>query len=244
MKQGDMEGSVQGRKFFRKAKITLFLSIGLILFTSCGLSLSRVEQPTVISPIVPSATVTQDLSPIDAANDIPKPSFVETPEAPNALSGGEPSFLTPTLNAASIPEMPYKIQMGSPKYLPAFAHAEQGCQWMGIAGQVFDKGENGIPKLVVAVTGMLEGKPVNLIAFTQQQSVYGPGGYEIMITDHLTNSFQPLEVQLYTEQGDPLSDPVTFPVPASCDQNLALVNFQSDYSPLRIFLPLIRSSSE
>lgn len=35
--------------------------------------------------------------------------------------------------------MPYMLQMGTPKYLPAFAHPDKGCAWIGFGGQVFDE---------------------------------------------------------------------------------------------------------
>jgi hypothetical protein len=135
--------------------------------------------------------------------------------------------------------MPYMLQMGTPIYLPAFSHADKGCQWIGFGGQVFDAQGAGKDGLVVFLTGTIDNQPIHLFGITAPQNVFGSGGYEIFLSDRLPEKTQSVEIQLFTVQGHPLSAPVAVAPPITCDQNLALVNFQSSYTESMILFPLV-----
>lgn len=136
---------------------------------------------------------------------------------------------------------PYAPQLGSPKYLPAFAHEEKGCGWFGVGGQVFD--ETGAPRdgLIVSLTGMLDGRSINLLGVTAPLNVFGPGGYEIFVTDHLPEQGSVVEAQLFNVNGEALSDPVTVALPVDCEKNLVLVNFQAGASVANTYIPLVQN---
>ncbi len=135
--------------------------------------------------------------------------------------------------------MPYHLQTGTQRYIPAFTRLEQGCAWSGIAGQVFDSTGSGAAGVIVIITGKVDGKVVDQSGITESQSDYGPGGYEITLADHLPVSDEGLIIQLFDAQGNALTDPTPFRMPASCDQNLVLINFQALYSLQKSFLPMI-----
>jgi len=135
--------------------------------------------------------------------------------------------------------MPYSIQLGSPKYLPAFSHTEQACQWLGVAGQVFDESGAGVQGLAVLLTGNSDGQAVERAVLTAEQSDYGPGGYEIFLADRIPGNATSFQIQLFDLQDQPLSEPLAIRPPVNCEQNLVLVNFQAVYSIRTQFLPLI-----
>jgi len=132
--------------------------------------------------------------------------------------------VVPTKTPTTTPN-PYGLQSGV-FYSTNFLYPELGCNWMGIAGQVFD--QNGIPvnNLVVSVKGMLDGKSVDLLALTGMAPDYGPGGYEIKIADKVIASKGSLKVIIYDLQGNPLSDAVLLDTFSDCSQNLIIVNFK------------------
>ncbi len=136
---------------------------------------------------------------------------------------------------------PYRVQVGSPKYLAAFSHAELGCNWLGLAGQVFDFEGRSRAGLVVFATGAFDGRPVNQVAVTGNHSTYGPGGYEIFLSGHLPSGSNTITVQLYNLEGQPLSEPFALKLPTSCDQNLIMMNFQASFEEQKVYLPITHS---
>ncbi len=134
---------------------------------------------------------------------------------------------------------PYAIQVGSPKYMRAFSHTEQGCQWVGVAGQVFDDSGEGVSGLAVLVTGSINDRPVEQIVFTEKSGVYGPGSYELFLADHLPDGPSYLEIRLLDMEFKPLSDAVILRVPEECNKNLALVNFQGAYDTQVLYFPSV-----
>ena len=135
--------------------------------------------------------------------------------------------------------MPFTLQFGSPKYLPAFAHADKGCAWIGFGGQVFDETGASLDGLVVFLSGTLDDQPLNLHGITAPQNVFGPGGYEIFLTDRLPQQALSVNLQLFDVRGQALSEAVKVALPTSCEQNLVLVNFQSGISDSTTYLPLV-----
>ncbi len=121
----------------------------------------------------------------------------------------------------------FKAQEGSPFYISAkpFQGNEQGCNWIGIAGQAFDAQNAPQSNLMVVVEGKLADKEVNLNTTTGTALLYGPAGYEINLSLKPQKSDGTLTIQLFDEMGKPLSPKVPFATNAACDKNLAIVNF-------------------
>ena len=85
------------------------------------------------------------------------------------------------------------------------------------------------------------GQPVFGLAVTGEESVYGPGGYEIKLADNPIESEKTVLVQIFDLDGNPLSAPIYFSTYESCEKNLIILNFvRSDSLPKPwIFLPAI-----
>lgn len=134
---------------------------------------------------------------------------------------------TPAANIASaiVYERYFAVQTGTPIGLPNWVHAEAGCNWLGIAGQIFDI--DGLPAVsfVVEAGGTLEGAPVLGLALTGLDSAYGPGGFEIYLADHVAASQQTLWLEVKDTQGKQVSERIYLSTYADCNQNLTLINF-------------------
>ncbi len=134
--------------------------------------------------------------------------------------------LTPTLTRTPTqPILPYTIQPSTPAYLQNFAHPEAGCNWMGVAGQVFDRSGKPIPNMVVVVDGVLNNTTVDLIGLTGLNNAYGPGGFEIQLANAVINSSNTLAITLYDLAGSTMTYPFAFSTYADCSKNLILINF-------------------
>ena len=166
--------------------------------------------------------------------------IVETPQ--NTLVPEDQTSKTPlpTSTATNLPEVAtqtpevrlapaviyrYRLQTGSPIAMMNFAHPEEGCEWMGVGGQIFDLSGNPTTNLIVKLTGNLNGVPIDLIALSGGALYLGPGGYEFKLSDHPSESSGALFLTLYDNQGIVISDPIAITTYSSCEQNFILVNF-------------------
>jgi hypothetical protein len=127
----------------------------------------------------------------------------------------------------------FDTQAGSPIAISAWMH---GCNWMGIAGQIFNK--DGIPvgNLIVEAGGYLEGHPILGLSLTGLVGSYGPGGFEIQLLDHLVESRGTIWVQIRDIAGNPLSPQIDLDTYEDCSQNLIVLNFvEVDKNPEVIY---------
>ncbi len=146
------------------------------------------------------------------------PSLTPTPsDTPTATATGP----TPTKTATFSP-FPFVLQGGAPGYIPNFANTA-GCNWMGIAGQVFNM--SGQP--LVGYLVHFDGGDLQMDAYTGSKPAYGPAGYEFGgFQGHPIDSDGIYKIQLRDVAGTPLSAVVSLKTYADCNKNLILVNFQ------------------
>ena len=131
--------------------------------------------------------------------------------------------------SASLPQpqaYTFTVQTGNPSYLQNFAHVDQGCNWLGVVGQVFDKNGQPITRMVVRVEGFLGNQSLDALGMTSLATAYGPGGYEIELSDEPLNSSSTLSIALFNLEGERISEYVPFNTYADCSKNLILINFQ------------------
>jgi murein DD-endopeptidase MepM/ murein hydrolase activator NlpD len=146
----------------------------------------------------------------------------------NALSLAEVEVMGTESNVSN---EPFQVQADNPFYLPNFAHPEDGNNWMGIGGQVFDLSGTPMNNVVVMVGGMLNGTPLEVISITGINSSYGPGGYDIKLSSTPLASTGSLNIALYDLNGKQLSAPFFFSTYADPAKNLILINFQQIANP-------------
>ena len=153
-----------------------------------------------------TATATLEATETPVPTDTPVPT--ETPGVTNTPSG-----------AAIVPQPDF------PKLTTNFANAK-ACQWMGVAGQVFDDATKAaVTGLAVRVGGQLGTFPVDQTSLTGSAPAYGPGGYELVLSDHPIASNKTVWIQILDTAGVPLSDKVYFVTSDKCSENLVLFNW-------------------
>ncbi len=217
----------------------------LIFLTSCSLvpSVPLVTEspklPTEIPttpgnpgpevPIDGSATPTSE-----APTSTSIPNETATPEVP-ALTPTKALEITPTVTLDLL-----DVQIGSPVGIPNFAHPELGCQWMGVAGQVFNVNGKPLKDLVIELGGSLSGNEISELTILGQAEIYGPGGFEFELADSPIASDGTIWLRVYDFDGVPLSEESFFNTTDSCDQNLIIINFIKANGPATdwVYLPL------
>jgi len=136
----------------------------------------------------------------------------------------------------------YAVQLGSPVAMTNWSHPELGCNWLGLAGQIFGLDDVPVQGIVVEAGGTLEGEIVLGLSITGVTDLYGPGSYEIQLADHAVASQKQVWVQVKGATGEALSPQILIDTYNDCEQNLILLNFVQvePYSvEYHIYLPLI-----
>ncbi len=174
--------------------------------------------PTATEP-PPTATFTAEPSATPRGTATALPGTTSTPTAPATATA------TATVTPTSVP-MPYALQPNSPVYIQNFVHSDKGCNWMGVAGQVFDKAGKPVVGLVVVVEGFLGQRVLDEVMLTGLSTPYGPGGYEIVLDTKTVASSNSLFISLYDLAGKPLTHPIPFDTFADCTRNLIVINFK------------------
>ncbi len=123
----------------------------------------------------------------------------------------------------------YFIQPGTPIYISNFAHPESGCNWIGVAGQVFDENDSPILGDTLVVSGTIGGQSVSLSGRTGTAPAYGIGGYEIKLAEAPFSSSGTVTLFLLDSALKPKADPVPLTTHQSCEMNVVLINFYTNH---------------
>ena len=197
------------------------------------------EKPTPTQAMVlslPSATATT------VATNTPEPSWTprptrtpmptETPRnspTPSRIPGPTPTFpptWTPVPTPGTPPptrsNYPFALKDNEIIYRQYFFSSE--CDWLGIAGEVLDKEGNPIPGLPVVLNG---GGLQNIITYSGYAPDYGESGWEHFLDNKVKEG--DFIVQLYNNQGQPVSDQIQVRTRADCRGNLIMVIFELNW---------------
>ncbi|MGA9398188.1 MAG: hypothetical protein WBV22_08005 [Anaerolineaceae bacterium] len=120
------------------------------------------------------------------------------------------------------------VQPGSPVYIANFAHPEAGCNWAGIAGQIFGKDGNPILGYTVIVSGTISEQTVALSGVASNAQTYGIGGYEIKLADAPFTSSGALVLSIYDSNNIMLFKPIPIVTYQDCQKNVVIINFVID----------------
>lgn len=135
--------------------------------------------------------------------------------------------VTPTTTQSS-EGMSFAVGLGSPVAISSLPfHPDEGCNWMGVAGQVLDM--SGAPVstgVQIWLGGVLGGTFRETPSLTGTARQYGEAGYEIYLADHTITSRGTLWVQLLDQAGLAMSEKVFFDTYDDCEKNLIFINFK------------------
>lgn len=158
-----------------------------------------------------------------------------------------PLELTPTVTQQSIFENPlYVLQPGAPAWLPNFSDPTGACENQTVAGQVFDLNGGAVENLVIEMKGQYGNEDIDQLTLTGVSPIYGPGGYEFLISNQLVDTTDSLYLQIFDLTGRKVSHEVYFNTYADCNKNLVLINFSQtnlDLLKLYRFFPFIYHNS-
>jgi hypothetical protein len=137
---------------------------------------------------------------------------------------------TPTYTPTAVP---YSLQLMNPYYLKNFTHDDLGCDWLGVAGQVFNIEGQVQKDIVIRAGGEIDGNPVveemtMPLAEPDNDLAYGPGGFELTLAVTLADSESEVWIQLFNLEGDTLSEKVFLTTYDDCQKNLILLNFMEE----------------
>lgn len=220
--------------------LTIVLLGALPALTACNNGETETPQVSLITrtpdPAYPPA---ETQTPVEeaAATVTLQPTQTEIPPSATPTETAIPATPTPT----SEPYV-YGMQLGSPQRTLNFAHPDLGCNWMGLAGQVFDEEGAPVNNLVIGIGGSIAGNPITGIAITGETDPYGPGGYEIQFGEQPLASVGTAWARVHDLDGNLLSAPAYFNTSPSCDENLIVLNFVplSTLPNESVYLPMIK----
>ncbi len=239
----------------RRCLFGLFLAI---LLGSCNLP--DVGGPLQLSAAAPTqeaqAQATEaTVTPIQLELTQPATELIATPETVEAepeteeLAGTEtpagaaaPNETGPAVGAAVEAESAttrYAPQSGTPVMTTNIARPEAGCNWTGVAGQVFGPDGRPVGGLVVEISGRLGGEEVLFLGLTGVAPTLGPGGYAITLAEEAIPSQGTLVAQVKDLDGTVLSAEIPFNTSDSCDANLTLINFVPAGPLFEYYFPFI-----
>jgi hypothetical protein len=220
------------------------MAAGLFMLTACTLTTPTPNQGSTPSPI---ATVAPD-QPTPINSDMGEARATATSEVLPTLhppiSGTaqvtKEANAKQTLVGPQTPDFPYRLQSGTPAVLTNFLNSD-GCNYMGVGGQVFKLNGDAVTGLVVEITGTLGGKNVLFLVLTGSVQNLGPGGYEVKLGTQPVASNGTLKIQVFDLNGIPQTPLTPISTYADCTKNFILVNFFERF-PIKtqILLPVMR----
>jgi hypothetical protein len=220
------------------------LAASLFLFSACTLTTPTPNQgstPSAIATVVPDQVApTETVSSEMQVNATPAPDSKNRTALPGKTQAANEPGLNQNTASLPTPEFPYRLQSGTPAALQNFLNSD-GCNYLGIGGQVFKLSGATVSGLVVEISGTLSGKNVLILGLTGNAQNLGPGGYELKIGSQPVDSKGTLNIQLFDLNGAPQTPLIPFNTYADCSKNFTLVNFAESY-PIksRILLPVTR----
>jgi hypothetical protein len=128
---------------------------------------------------------------------------------------------TRTPKATSMPITTTVSYLSSSLYYP-----DQGCNWMGIAGQAVDKNNAPLIYLTIHLGGTLNGQTVDYLTLTGIAPNYGQAGFEFKLGDRPVASSGTMWIQVLDQSGLALTDRVYFDTFDSCEKNLVFFRFK------------------
>jgi len=177
--------------------------------------------PTPTPRQIMPPTWTPVLVPTSEPTKTPEPTVTLPPlDEPTATIEGE---------ATQTSGMPFVLHDNNPQYISNLYHADLGCNWMGIGGQIISLNGAPVMGIVIKLGGKLAGQTVDLVTVSGIATQYGPAGYEFDLTDIVTGptaSKASLWIQLLDQASLPMSNQIYFDTFEDCEKNTIIIYFK------------------
>ncbi len=181
-----------------------------------------------------SPEVQTPISIVSLASLVPSTTTIAPTEAPTSAvieSETEVETTIPTeigtvTSAPTQALLPF-ILSGEPEPMSsALIRPGLGCDYLVIAGQVWDLQDAPVKNMKLHLTGELAGYSIDHFAETGSAIDYGKSGYEFALKGLLVDSQNSLFIQLVDRDDNPLSNPYALETFEDCQKNLIMVNFK------------------
>jgi hypothetical protein len=129
---------------------------------------------------------------------------------------------------------------GTPIGIPNFTDPASGCNWLGVAGQVFDRSGNPIQGLVIKIEGVLGGNEILLYGVTGGVLSIGPGGFLLKLANLPLASENSIYLQVLSISGDELTPRIQVQTYADCQRNLILLNVKETILQNALYFPIAK----
>lgn len=172
----------------------------------------------VIQPTLPSATVAPSLTPLPAlqpsATPLPSSTSTTVPTAsPTALPSPSPSA------------MPFVIRDNN-AFPNSLLYPQYRCeQYLFIGGEVWDLRESPLVGYEVRLSGAYGGKALDLSSLSGDAVLFGKSGYRFAL-DNLQIQEDQVYIQLFSAEGESLSEKTRLTISPLCEKNLIIINFK------------------
>ena len=168
-----------------------------------------------VAPVTPT---------VEAAGVYPPPESATAENSSSPKAAGTPgsnSVFLPAIINQQPPEYPFELQSTGVMAIQGFF----GCNWEGVAGQVFDLAGIPIQNLILHLEGFWAGQAVSAEKLSGSATQYGPAGYEFILGTQTLDSTQALWIQVFDATHKAISARVYLDTYNDCSRNLILVNF-------------------
>jgi len=171
----------------------------------------KTQIPTSISIVLPG-------------EDLP---ILQTSTQTVTVASTPTATLTPTFTPSPTRELMPFILIGEPETMSSdYIRPSLGCDWLVIAGQVWDLQDAPVKGLTLHLYGELDGFTIDQYSLTGSAQDYGESGYEFMLENLVVTSQDALFIQLVDSDGVPFSHSYALETFEDCQKNLILVNFK------------------
>lgn len=228
-----------------RSPIIFFCVLIVLLLPACILSTPGEDAPGSTQFPPQTQAIPTGAFPTEMSATLPSPVETALPE-PSSTAITPPTQIPATSapTEAPLPVVRFYMQPGTPIWTANFIEPESGCNWMGMAGQVFDIDGNPLAGIVVEAGGALDGQPVQQIALTGSSAIVGPGGYVIELSNRPVQSDGTIWIQILDQDGTPKSARILLTTSGKCEENLTIINLV-EVNPMgsQIGLPVIMKSA-
>jgi hypothetical protein len=122
--------------------------------------------------------------------------------------------------------LPYQLSGDPEVFSSDLLRPGLGCDWLVIAGQVWDLTGKEVPGMTLHLFGEIAGYSIDQTTVSGRAKVYGDSGYEFALENVVVDSDGTLFIQLLDTDGSALSAPYAIETFADCQKNLILINFK------------------
>ena len=145
--------------------------------------------------------------------------FLPPTEAPQGTAAPTATFTPLAIDAGNTTPAAFRFTLANQQPVYAPNANDKACNWSSIAGTVTDGKGTALDGYRVRI----KGNGIDETVFSGATQTFGAGGFELFLNG--TPQAQTYTVQLSDPQSHPLSDEYTVATKASCDQNVAVLQF-------------------